>query len=119
MWLSPKIWPPPPPTPPPKKPDPAVQAPKPSPEPAKPEQVKPPAEPVKYVEKPPIALSSKHLDLVLTNKGAGIESATLQYPKDREKVKALEALKNQVPILQSFDKHIPHLAVRHVGGPDA
>jgi len=123
MWLSPKIWPPPPPAPP-KKPDPTVQAtpkpPTPPPDAVKPEAVKPSPEPVNYAEKPPIALApSKSLDVVLTNKGAGIESVTVQHPKERDKVKELEALKNQVPVLRPFDKKIPHFAVRHVGGTDA
>ena len=123
MWLSPKIWPPPPPALP-KKPDPTVQAtpkpPTPPPDAVKPEAVKPSPEPVNYAEKPPIALApSKSLDVVLTNKGAGIESVTVQHPKERDKVKELEALKNQVPVLRPFDKKIPHFAVRHVGGTDA
>src|SRR5688572_26572388 len=90
MWLSQKIWPPqPPPTP--KKADPAVQAPKPvaadpvKTDPVNAEPVKPDAAPASYPEKPPIALSSKHLDVILVNKGAGVEGITLQHPKDRRR----------------------------------
>lgn len=121
MWLSPKIWPTPPPAPP-KKPDPAVQAPKPPtpPDPAKPvDPVKPAAEPVRYLEQPAVPLTSKVLDAALTNKGAGVATATVQHPKPREKVKEGEEKKNLVPVLQPFDSRIPHLAVRQVGGPDA
>jgi YidC/Oxa1 family membrane protein insertase len=127
MWLSPKIWPPPPPTATPKKADPTVQAPKPpatpepvKPESVKPEPVKPPVEAASYPEKPPIPLSSRYLDVVLTNRGAGLEGVTLQYPRERDEVKDPETLKkNQVPVLQAFDPKIPHLAIRQVGGPDA
>jgi len=121
MWLSPKFFPPPPPAPP-KKADPTVPAPKPPvpPDGVKPEPVKPAPEAVHYAEKPPIALApSKYLDVVLTNKGAGIESVTVQHPKERDKVKELQALKNQVPVLRPFDKKIPHFAVRQVGDADA
>ena len=121
MWLSPKIWPPAPPAPP-KKADPSVQAPKPPtpPEGVKPEPAKPVPEPVQHAEKPPIALApSKYLDVVLTNKGAGVEVVTVQHPKERDKVKELEALKNQVAVLRPFDKKIPHFALRLVGGTDA
>ena len=120
MWLSPKIWPTPPPAPP-KKPDPTVQAPKPTPPPdaTKPDPAKPAPEPARHVDKPAIPLTSKVLDAVFTNKGAGVESAIIQHPKPREKVKEGEEKKNQVPVLRPFDPRIPHLAVRHVGGPDA
>jgi YidC/Oxa1 family membrane protein insertase len=114
MWVSPKIWP----SQAPKKPDPAVLSTKPpdksvdtaqaKPDPAKTDPAKSSVEPVRYAEKPSIELNSKHLDVVLTNKGAGVESITLHFPKDRD----------SVPILRSFDKGVPHLAVRHVGGPD-
>jgi len=85
MWLSNKIWPPqqPPPAPP-KKPDSAAQAPKPAPDttPApKPDGSK--QDPVWYPEKPPITIQSTYLDVVLTNKGAGVQQATLYFPKDR------------------------------------
>src|SRR5687768_6448728 len=92
MWISNKIWPPqPPPQAAPKKPEPAVQAPKPEPdkpEAAKPDGAKPdpsrPSDPVaSYPEKPVIPLQSKYLDILLTNKGAGVRQATLYYPKDR------------------------------------
>jgi YidC/Oxa1 family membrane protein insertase len=115
MWLSPKIWPPPPP---PKKPDPSTHTTKPpdkpvdpaqgKPDPGKTDPAKPSVEPVRYAEKPSIELNSKQLSVVLTNRGAGVESITLHYPKD----------KDSVPILQAFDKRVPHLAVRHLGGPD-
>src|SRR5207237_442195 len=49
-------------------------------------------------------------EVVLTNKGAGIERLTLlHYPKGDA----------TVPILQPLDPHAPHLAVRDVGRPDA
>ncbi|MBI3856157.1 MAG: membrane protein insertase YidC [Planctomycetes bacterium] len=116
MWLSPKIWPPPKPVPPGRKPDPVVQAPKPA-DPVDP--VKPAAQPVQYPEKPPIALSSKYLDVVFTNKGAGVEGATLHFPKDRELEKESDEKKNLVPVLRPFDAQVPHLAIRQVEGPDA
>ena len=120
MWLSPKIWPTPPPAPP-KKADPAAQAPKPTPTPeaTKPDPAKPAPEPARYVDKPAIPLASKVLDAAFTNKGAGVESAIVQHPKPREKVKEGQEKKNQVPVLRPLDPRIPHLAVRHVGGPDA
>src|SRR5688572_10111688 len=87
MWLSAKIWPPQPPPVQPKKPEPAAQAPKPAPD--KPDAPKPDApkqtETASYAEKPPFTLQSKYLDIVFTNKGAGVQQASLYYPKDRER----------------------------------
>src|SRR5436190_899166 len=114
MWLSQKIWPPPPPAPP-KKPDAAVQAPKPPPD--KPD-VHPPtpppdgvktAEPTRYPEKPPFVLRSKAMDVTLSNMGAGVRQLSVHYPKPGD----------AVPTLPSYDPKVPHLALRHVGGPDA
>ncbi|RPH35819.1 MAG: membrane protein insertase YidC, partial [Planctomycetota bacterium] len=120
MWLSAKIWPPQPPPVPPKKPDAAVPAPKPGPD--KPEVAKPePAkqgETARYPEKPLITLRSKYLDVDLTNKGAGVQQATLYFPKDREKAAGVDPHKSQVHILQSTDSKIPHLALRLVEGAD-
>jgi YidC/Oxa1 family membrane protein insertase len=126
MWLSAKIWPPQqPPAATPHKPDSAVQAPKPGPEkpdPVKPDPVKPdPSKQVdasRYNEKPPITIRSKYLDVVLTNKGAGVHRATLFFPKDRAAAAGLDPKKSQVEILQAYDPKVPHLALRQVGGLD-
>jgi YidC/Oxa1 family membrane protein insertase len=109
MWLSQKLWPPPPPAPP-KRPD-AAQTTKPPPEKTEPAKVEPAkaVEGARYDEKPPIPLRSKYLDVTLTNRGAGVETVDLHYPKPDDKVH----------ILTRFDEKIPHLALRHVGGPDA
>jgi YidC/Oxa1 family membrane protein insertase len=121
MWLSAKIWPPPQPPPAaPKKPDAAAPAPKPGPEKTdapKPDAPKQ-AEPSSYAEKPPITLQSKYLEVVFTNKGAGIQQATLYYPKERERAAGADPKTSQVHILQALDPKIPHLALRHVGGVD-
>lgn len=118
MWLQNKIWPPPKAVPPPPKTAPADPAAKSSPEakpkpetkPADPAAVQaPPGEATVYPEKPPITLASGALEVVLTNKGAGVERLTLHYPKG----------KDAVPILHPMVPRWPHLAVRHVGGPDA
>jgi YidC/Oxa1 family membrane protein insertase len=124
MFLSPKLFPPAPPAP---KPAPTAQPPKPSTpaeatktEPAKIEPAKTVTEGATYPEKPPVPLTSKYLDAVLTNKGAGLEGVTVQHPKPREKVKeGEEKKKNTVPVLHPYDPKIPHLAIRQVGGPDA
>ncbi len=115
MWLQNKIWPPPKPLPPPVKTapaDPVKTPPKPGPEtptatPVTP--VAPAGEPARYVVKPAVTLQSQFLEVVLTNKGAGIESATAHYPKATDIVKVLEPI----------DPRIPHMAIRHVDGPDA
>jgi YidC/Oxa1 family membrane protein insertase len=60
--------------------------------------------------KEPIILTSQNLEVVLTNKGAGVERLTLlHHPKGDD----------TVPILKPFDPRWPHLAVRDMGGPDA
>jgi len=116
MWLQNKIWPPQkPPTP--AAPTAKAPSPAPAPSPATPEPGKAPAEPAppqgeaaRYAVHDPITLTSKNLEAVLTNKGAGIERLTLlNYPKAPKTVEVLEPV----------DPRWPHLAVRHVGGPDA
>lgn len=121
FWLEPKLFPPAPVPPPPKaaavpakpKPPPAAPAAKVEPAPASPA----PAE--RYPVKPPIALKSKYLDVLLTNQGAGIRMVTLHFPKDREEENDTNRAKNLVPILGSPDSPVTHFAVREVGGPDA
>ena len=120
MWLSAKIWPPQPPPKAPPKPDPTVQAPKPDgdkTDAAKPDPSKQ-GKASSYAEEPPITLQSKYLDVVLTNKGAGVHRATLYYPKDRAAAAGSDAKKSQVEILQAYDPKVPHLALRQVGGAD-
>jgi YidC/Oxa1 family membrane protein insertase len=115
MWLQNKIWPPPKPLPPVKTApvDPVKPAPKPDSPTTTPGTPPAPAmtpgEPSRYAEKPAITLQSQYLDVVLTNKGAGIERATAHFPKATDAVKILE------PIYP----RIPHMAIRHVDGPDA
>ena len=115
MWLQNKIWPPPKPVPPsaktapadPAKTTPGPEKPAPDKKPADPVQAqKPAADPTTYAEKPPITLSAANFDVVLSNKGAGVQELKLHYPKSTES------------ILQPLDNRWPHLAVRHVGGPD-
>jgi YidC/Oxa1 family membrane protein insertase len=122
MWLQNKIWPPPKPLPPAKvapvdpsktpKPGPVAPAPAPAPAPT-PGTPAPPAKPepeaARYPEKPSITLRSQVLEVVLTNKGAGIERATIHFPKPTDTVKLLEPI----------DPRWPHMALRQVGGPDA
>ena len=110
MWLQNKIWPP---KPPPPAAKPTVTAPVPNPNPAKapaiePTPSAPSAAPAAYAETPPITLSSPQLEVVLTNKGAGVRTLTLHYPKAAD----------NVPILEPMDTRWPHLAVKLVGGPD-
>jgi YidC/Oxa1 family membrane protein insertase len=112
MWLSQKIWPPPPPAPV-KKPDAAATAPKPTPD--KPDVVKPapdgvkPVEAARYAEKPPFTIRSNFMEATLTNVGAGVRQLSVHFPKASD----------HVSVLPAFDAKIPHLAVRHVDGPDA
>ncbi len=117
MWLSQKIWPAPPPAPP-KKPDAVATAPKPPPDKpdvVKPDVVKPapdvakPTEAPRYAERPPFTLRSKFMEATLTNVGAGVRQLSVHYPKDSD----------AVLILPAYEPKIPHLAIRHVDGPDA
>jgi len=110
MWLQRILWPPPKPLPVPAKTAQVPSAPKPAPDQV-PTSVPPPSgEAPRYAVRDPITLSSQNLEIVLTNKGAGVERATLlHYPKGED----------TVPILQAQDPRSPHLAVRDVGGPDA
>ncbi|HLY09830.1 MAG TPA: membrane protein insertase YidC [Planctomycetota bacterium] len=112
MYLQNKLWPPAKPvattakpvqTSPAAKPEPAKTAPG-----AVPAQA--PGETAHYPVKGPITLTSKNLEVVLTNKGAGIERLTLlNYPQSPA----------TVPILETTDPRWPHLAIREVGGADA
>jgi len=112
MWISQKIWPAPPPAPP-KKPDATAPVPKPTPD--KPEVAKPApdgvktAEPSRYAEKPPFTLRTKFLEATLTNVGAGVRQLSVHYPTATD----------TAHVLPAYDLKIPHLAVRHVDGPDA
>jgi YidC/Oxa1 family membrane protein insertase len=114
MWLSNKIWPPAKPVPPPAKP--AATAPATTPDASKtaPEAPQTPQAPSgeasRYPVKDLITLRSQNLEVVFTNKGAGIERLTLlNYPKAPD----------TVPILRTIDPRWPHLALRDIGGPDA
>jgi len=116
MWLQNKIWPPPKPLPPvkvapvaPSKTPPSVPAPStPTPAPPTPSP-EPSGAAVRYEEKPSITLKSQYLEVVLTNKGAGVERATIHFPKPTDIVKLLEPI----------DERWPHMALRQVDGPDA
>ena len=122
MWLQNRIWPPAKPVPPPAKTAPAAPSPAAKTDAAKTDapktdSSKPPAEApavqgeaAHYPVKPPITLTSKNLEVVLTNKGAGIERLNLlNYPKAPAVVTILEPI---VP-------NVPHLAVRQIGGAEA
>jgi YidC/Oxa1 family membrane protein insertase len=65
--------------------------------------------PAKYDEKPSITLDSKNLQVVLTNKGAGVEKLLLHYPKPGE----------TVTVLRPMGIAAPHMALRNPDGPDA
>jgi len=110
MWLSRVIWPPPKPLPIPAKTAQTTEPPKPGPEKTPSEPSTAPGTASQYPVKPPITLTSQNLEVVFTNKGAGVERMTLlHYPKGD----------TTVPILQPLDPRWPHLAVRDVGVPDA
>jgi YidC/Oxa1 family membrane protein insertase len=115
MWISAKIWPAPPPTPP-KKPD-AVQVPKPGPGPG-PTATAPLQPAANYAEQPAVTLQSKYLDVVLTNKGAGVQKATLFYPKDRDGAGDGDPRKTRLDLIPALYLKMPHFALRHVGGTD-
>lgn len=109
MWLYPKFFPSKPPTPA-KPPEAAAPADKPA-DPGKSDPAKAPAagSPASYAVKPDIKLESKFLEATVTNRGAGVKSLVLHYPKPGDTVN----------LLQPYDPAIPHLALRQIGGEDA
>ncbi len=106
MVVAPRIRPPQPP-PPAQKPAPAAPAPaaQAAPAPAPPQAEAPVPD---YPEEPLVTFETRRFRVVFTNKGAGIESLALKYPRETD----------AVPLLAPRRAGWPHLALRQVEGKD-
>jgi YidC/Oxa1 family membrane protein insertase len=104
VFIMPRISPPPPPPPP---PVPVQPAPGPKPPPPVQPTPAPGVQAPAYPDKDPFTLESKRHRVTFSPRGGGIRSLVLKYDT------------GEVPILADHGGGAPHLAFRHVDGPDA